>query len=110
MKDFDLHNTILSLPNGYQTSQSQFSSQLTSFQIFLIGLARSVLTKSEIIAIYEIPVGLSKDECVKLNKILNNLKKERTILIFSATNSFTNNLNNHFIVESGHLTIKKVNN
>lgn len=72
---------IESLPQKYRTNVYD----LPEGKKYLIGLARTLLTTSEIIILYEFPTALSQSEKEKIKYALQKLYGKRTILIFSAS-------------------------
>ena len=66
-------------------------------------MTKALLTKSEIFMIYEFPVGLNQTEQNTIKEILLTLKKERTILIFSALNPVEEIIDRHFFIEKGNI-------
>lgn len=101
LKFLNIDTEINDLKNGYLTNLT--TENINSYLRFMIGLARSILTESEIICIYEFPIGLTNDEINNIKKVLNNLKKYHTILIFSASNLINDIVDNHYIIENGNL-------
>ncbi len=99
-----VYNLIASLPEGFNTNLSKNPTALSDYAKFLLGLARAVLSESEIVIIYEFPIGLSENEKNTIQEVLSELKKERTILIFSASNFLEKILNRHFLIENGNVT------
>ena len=99
-KRVGIHDIILALPEGYNTNLSLNPTALTDGQKFLLGLARALLMKSQILIIYEFPVGLSFKEQNQIKSILTSLKSRHTIIIFSATNIIEDILTKHFLIEN----------
>lgn len=107
-KKLNIHDIITALPDGYQTNLIKNPSALNLQNKFLLGLARALLTKSEIFMIYEFPVGLNENEQQTIKNILNELKHERTIIIFSALNTVEEIVDRHFVLSSKNIQeIKK---
>lgn len=77
----DLDSYIETLPKKYRTNLSE----LPEGKKYLIGLARTLLTSSEIIVLYEFPTFLSKTEKEQIKTALKKLYGRRTVLIFSAS-------------------------
>ncbi len=103
-KKVGIHDKIMSLPNKYQTNLTQNPTTLTSQEQFLLGLARALLTKSEILIIYEFPLGLSEKEQMIIKQVLLKVRKSRTILIFCATNPASEIIDRHFKIENGEIS------
>lgn len=106
-KKVGIYDKIMQLPEGFQTNLSKQPTALSQQDKFLLGLARALLTKSEIFMIYEFPVGLNQTEQNTIKEILLTLKKERTILIFSALNPVEEIINRHFLIEKGNIKEKQ---
>lgn len=102
-KKTKIHEIIQSLPHGYNTNIIKEPNSLNHFELFLLGLSRSLLTNSEIILIYELPIGLTKEELIIIKNILISLKGTKTLILFSATNPFNSIFDNHFLVENGKI-------
>jgi len=68
---------------------------------YFLSIARTLLTKSEIIMFYDIPKYLKKDDINLLKEILSKLKKKNTILIFDEDNSFGRLVSKKFTVKDG---------
>ena len=100
-KEIGIHDTIMTLPEKYETNIIKNPKALSDKDKFLLGLARALLTESEIFMIYEFPIGLSKAEQEIIKQTLLNLKKRRTVIIFSAENRVNDIINRHFYVKAG---------
>lgn len=100
-KKVGIHDYILSLPDSYQTDLSTDQNILSSEKKFLLTLARSLLLKTEILLIYEFPPSLSENEIANITKLLGSLKKEKTIIIFSAKNYTQSIIDHTYFVENG---------
>jgi len=83
-----MHTNILSLPYEKQ---------------YLLGLARVLLTKAEIIALYEIPSDFSKEEQKNLKTILNSLRGKRTLIIFSASSLYASIADKIVTIDKGRI-------
>ncbi len=79
-KELDIYDYIMSLPK-------KFNSDISILQydkLYLLALARAILTGSQVMAIYEFPDALTEKEKKKIKAILKAMHGTRTILIFSA--------------------------
>lgn len=103
-KKVGIHDIIMSLPDGYNTNLSLNPTAMTDGQKFLLGLARTLLTKCEILMIYEFPIGLLPKEEKQIKNVLASLKSRFTIIIFSANNMVEEILNRHFLIENGKVS------
>ena len=109
-KELKIHETIMNLPEKYETNIITNPKSLSDKDKFMLGLARALLTESEIFMIYEFPIGLTQPEQEIIKQTLLTLKKQRTIIIFSAENKVNDIINRHFYIKNGNieeLEIKK---
>lgn len=104
-KETNIHQTILKLPNGYQTILNQ--NNLSTFNKFLLGLTRCVLSQAEVILIYEIPASLTIQELKILKDTLIKLRKNHSIIIFSALDNLKDISNQHIVIENGEIVMNK---
>jgi len=102
-----IHNKILTLKNGYQTSITAEPTALSNFEKYMLSFARALLTNSKFLIVYEFPIGLSEEETNKIKTLLKQLKKEKTIIIFSASQEFFPLCNKIFGVENGKVKTLK---
>ena len=106
-----IHDTIQALPEKYDTNLTTNPKALNDKDRFLLGLARALLTESEIFMIYEFPIGLTQKEQNIIKEILLNLKSHRTIIIFSAENKVNDIIDKHYYIKNGvveELEIEKI--
>lgn len=71
---------------------------------YLLGLARAILTGSEVIAVYEFPGGLSVEERENIKNILYSLQGKRTLVLFSTNENFADISDKIIYIEKGQLT------
>ena len=79
-KELGIYNFIMGLDKKFNTD----ISTLPYDKLYLIGLARAILTGSQILAVYEFPDALTEKEKKTVKQILHAMHGTRTILIFSA--------------------------
>lgn len=84
-KEIGLHKYIMSLPKKYNTDVNKNYNSIPNDKLFLLGLARTLLTKSEVIAIYEFPNSLNSSELLAVKESIKKLADKETIIIFTAT-------------------------
>lgn len=99
-KKLKIHDYIKNLPRGYNTN----INELPTAKKYIVGLARTLLTKSEIIVLYEFPLSLSAKEKEMIMNLLGHLRGSRTILIFSASNACTPIVDRVIKIEKGTIT------
>lgn len=82
-KQLNIHKKIISSKDSYNTNLSKNPETLNTFETYLLGLARAICTNSEIVVLYEFPTGLSTEQKEQLKKILADISKQHTLIIFS---------------------------
>ena len=107
-KFLNIDTIIENLPNGYNTNIMNDSVSLSSYLKFMIGIARVILSESEIISIYEFPIGLTKEEIQNIMRVLKDLKKSHTIIIFCAINPLKEITDQSFFVQNGDIKRKNI--
>ena len=82
-KRVGIHDFIVSLPQGYNTVLRENANNISGGQKQLISLARTLLSKSEILLFDEITSSLDPDTATHINLVLKDLKKDHTILMIT---------------------------
>lgn len=82
-KKIGVHEFIETLPKKYNTNINENKS-ISLENKFLLALTRALLTKSEILMIYEFPTSLTSKEKENIKNTIKSLKTEKTFIIFSA--------------------------
>lgn len=98
-KKIGIYDYINSLPHKFNTD----INSLPQAKKYIIGLVRTLLTKSEIIVLYEFPIVLSDTKEESIKKILSSLKKEKTIIIFSASEKSIDICDKVYKIERGKI-------
>ena len=78
-----IHDFITSLPQGYNTILRENANNISGGQKQLISLARTLLSKSEILLFDEITSSLDHDTASHIDLVLKDLKKDHTILMIT---------------------------
>lgn len=102
-KEAKIHEKIMSLEHTYQTNIQE--NNFSTFEKFQLSIARAILANSDVVLIYEFPPAMNKNEQQTLLSILKELKKTKTVIIFSWQNLFPEILDKHFVIEN--CTIKE---
>lgn len=105
-KKAKIHEKITTLSDSYQTNLTTNPNLFSEFEKFQLSLARAILFDSTIILLYEFPIGMTEEEKKKLEEIFKELKKTKTIIMFSAKNHFENIIDRHFLIENNNLEEK----
>jgi ABC-type multidrug transport system, ATPase and permease components len=82
-KRVGIHDFIMTLPNGYNTILRENATNVSGGQKQLISLARTLLSKSEILLFDEVTSSLDPDSAKVIYKVLYELKKDHTIVVIS---------------------------
>ena len=88
--DSELTEFINNLPNKMQTRMGDKGNNISGGQIQRISLARALYRNSEILILDEFTNQLDNDTEKKILSTINNLKKEKTIIIVSHKNETMN--------------------
>lgn len=80
-KRVGIHDYIMSLPKGYNTILTENGSNFSGGQRQLLAIARTLLSKAEILIFDEVTSSLDTLLVEKIKDIFENLKLDHTILI-----------------------------
>lgn len=82
-KRVGIHDFIMSLPKGYSTLLKEDATDISGGQKQLISLARTLLSKSEILLFDEVTASLDPNTAKKVMKVLKDLKKDHTVIMIT---------------------------
>lgn len=82
-KRVGIHDYIMSLKDGYNTKLVRDAENISSGQKQLIALARTLLSKSEVLLFDEVTSSLDMNTSKHVMKVLKDLKKDHTILMIT---------------------------
>ena len=82
-KRVGIHDFIMSLPKGYNTILRENANNISGGQKQLISLARTLLSKAEILLFDEITSALDPDTSSNIDLVLKDLKKDHTIVMIT---------------------------
>ena len=80
-KKAGINDFIETLPDGYNTILRENGSNISGGQKQMISIARTILSKSEIILLDDITTLLDPDTAKLVPKLINELKKDHTIIM-----------------------------
>lgn len=83
-KQVGIHDFIMKLKDKYDTDINQNKELFSDQQRYLISLARALLTRAEVVMVYEFPTQLAADERIRLVELFKSFKGKKTIIVFSA--------------------------
>lgn len=82
-KRVGIHDFIMSLPKGYHTILKEDAENISGGQKQLISLARTLLSKSEILLFDEVTSSLDPNTADHIAKVIKDLKKDHTIVMIT---------------------------
>ena len=82
-KRVGIHDFIMSLPKGYDTVLSEDATNFSGGQKQLISMARTLLSKAEILLFDEVTSALDPNTTKHIIKVLKDLKKDHTVVIIT---------------------------
>ena len=80
-KRVGIHDYIMSLPKGYNTILTENANNFSGGQKQLLAIARTLLSKAEILIFDEVTSSLDTLLVEKIKEIFENLKLDHTIII-----------------------------
>lgn len=98
------HDFIMSLPEGYDTMVGEDGSRLSGGQRQRISIARAFLKNSPILLLDEATSALDLKSEAEIQKALNELMKDKTILVVAHRLSTIINADEILVVEDGKIT------
>ena len=102
-KRVGVHDFIMSLPNGYNTKLLRDAENISSGQKQLIALARTLLSKSEILLFDEVTSTLDLNTSKHVMKVLKDLKKDHTILMITHKPQLMKIADDIIVIDDGKL-------
>lgn len=105
-KQLGIYDYIKELPKGFD---SEIEDDMPRMFKFLLGLARAILTDCEVLLVYETPSAMSKTDKLLLQRLIADLAKERTIILFTYGDLYDNVAKICYNIEQGQLVDVKVN-
>ena len=82
-KRVGIHDFIETLPDGYNTILRENATNISGGQKQMISIARTILTDAEILLLDDITTALDPDTVKIVPHLVNNLKKDRTIVMIT---------------------------
>lgn len=102
-KTAQLHDFIMSLPNGYDTIVGEGGVTLSGGERQRLAIARALIKKTEIILFDEATSALDNETQEKIQKAIYNLKGTYTILIIAHRLSTIVNCDNIIMIDKGKI-------
>ena len=105
-----VHDFIMSLKNGYNTKLISDAGNISAGQKQLIALARTLLSKSEVLLFDEVTSSLDMNTSKQIINILKNLKKDHTILMITHKPQLMKLADEIIVIDHGRLVGKGTHN
>lgn len=103
-KKVGIHDFIMSLPNGYNTKLEKDATNISVGEKQLIALARTLLSKAEILLFDEVTSSLDEKMSKKILKIMKELKKDHTILMITHKPSMMKKADEIIVIDKGKVS------
>ena len=98
-----IHDYIMSLKDGYNTKLIGDAENISSGQKQLIALARTLLSKSEVLLFDEVTSSLDMNTSKQIINILKDLKKDHTILMITHKPQLMRMADEIIVIDNGRL-------
>ena len=102
-KKVGIHDFIMTLPEKYNTILKENTINLSGGQKQLLTLARALLTPAKIILLDEVTSSLDPITTKNIIKLLQELKKEYTIIIVTHNKEIMKNIDNLILLKNGRI-------
>lgn len=102
-KRVGIHNFIMSLPKGYNTLLREDATDISGGQKQLIALARTLLSKAEILLFDEVTASLDPHTTKNIVKVLKDLKKDHTIVMITHKPKLMKIADKILVIDKGNL-------
>ncbi len=97
------HDFIQQLPDGYGTVIGERGTRLSGGQQQRIAIARAILKDAPILILDEATSSLDNESEAAVQAALNNLMKNRTVIVIAHRLSTIKNADEILVLESGHI-------
>lgn len=102
-KRVGIHDYIMSLKDGYNTKLVADAENISNGQKQLIALARTLLSKSEVLLFDEVTSSLDINTSKHVMEILKDLKRDHTILMITHKSSLMKLADDIIVIDHGRL-------
>lgn len=102
-KRVGIHDYIMSLKDGYNTKLVADAENISNGQKQLIALARTLLSKSEVLLFDEVTSSLDINTSKHVMEILKDLKRDHTILMITHKPSLMKLADDIIVIDNGRL-------
>ena len=102
-KNADIHNFIVSLPDGYETIVGERGLKLSGGEKQRVAIARTILKNPKIFFFDEATSALDTSTEKEIQKNLENISKDKTTLIIAHRLSSAANADNIIVIDKGSI-------
>ena len=102
-KEAEIHDFIVSLPQGYQTRVGEAGGRLSGGQRQRISIARALLRQPSILILDEPTASLDAATAAQISKTLESLSKERTVISVTHHLSSVVQADQIFVINAGEV-------
>ena len=102
-KKVGIHDYIMRLEKGYDTVLVADGSNMSAGHKQLLSLARTLLSKSEILLFDEITSTLDADSTKQIIKVLKNLKDDHTVIVITHKPEVMRSMDNLIVIDQGRI-------
>ena len=102
-KNADIHNFIISLPDGYETIVGERGLKLSGGEKQRVAIARTILKNPKIFFFDEATSALDTSTEKEIQKNLENISKDKTTLIIAHRLSTAANADNIIVLDKGSI-------
>lgn len=105
-KAVGVHDDIMRLKNGYNTKLISDGSNLSAGQKQLLALARTLLSKSEILLFDEVTSSLNDNASVEVAKVLKKLGKTHTVIMITHKPELMREADDIIVIDHGTIAAR----
>lgn len=99
----ELHDFIMTLPEGYETNAGEAGGRLSGGQKQRIAIARAMLRHPAILVLDEATSALDAETAAAIEATIHDLAKERTVISISHHLRTVTKADQIFVLDQGHL-------
>lgn len=105
-KTVGIHDDIMRLEKGYDTPLINDGANLSAGQKQLLSLARTLLSKSEILLFDEVTSSLNDRATIEVTKVLQKLSKDHTVLVITHKPDLMKLADDILVIDKGKLVAR----
>ena len=98
-----IHDAIMQLDKGYDTILVSDATNLSAGQKQLLALARTLLSKAEVLLFDEVTSTLDADTTKQVVSVLKKLKRNHTVLVITHKPEIMKEMDELLVIDGGKL-------